>query len=917
MSILRFLSVLPLLLVCGVCFAAEAQWDPRLRTGQLPNGLTYVLHDSGRDSDPFNIRLIVHAGSIDEDRPSGVAHILEHMVFQSNHAYGRSMHLHFQDLGWRTGLQINAVTRETETQFMVRTRPDDALDLQQSVDLMANLVFQPAFLADDWEKERFVILEELRQTESLVDRLSRQKKAALRPLSRFVGRAPIGTRAGIEAVTISDIQAFHDRFYRASNMTLIISGRIDQDATEGFIKQSFGQAPSLPAPDRDYRILPLKDGLNVALVQEPGGTSSQVTYAIRMAMPPRRSEEGQRAYLHKYILNQVLRSAVRRLEPHYMSRVESVSAVMQEPTEERLILAFNARSLDHDRAKSVLLDLVERIRRDGVSRDDFEQAMRDARRINGNNPEAAGARTFADWEDRIASAVLMGSVLDDPKAKRARTGALLDEITFEKINADLQAYLGSPDQVMFYQVPGAHRAELPDAAALVAERESLKAMAVLPKLDQAPAPAEVAALPSWPSDAVVLDTGRVVSEAQRAAPEVTEWSLSNGDRVVWLTRPTSDGRLHISGQAAPGYMNGQIDNRVSQAALQLYTQSGLGFWSEDEWSRWSASRSQHWSIVLHDGVLDAGIVVAPTELRNALQDYAATIAFGTIREEAVEAFREDLEAGGQGLTDAKGQLLYGRGHRSLARLDPQSVEAPLLLDAAKAHLRQPVTWFVVGPAPDMAQRQAFGGIIGAVPRQADLTPDPALQLPGHHHRSQAVFEDERARVEISFFAPMDWTPEASFIVSALNPIAQQALKNELRNALGGVYSVEFEVKVDPDTNRALGSLAFNCAPERAEELTAAALRVFERMPETALGTNVERLKADIGFAEKARLEDPNTWVRRLALSYRRYGNAGYLDRMDSLGSRISGKMLAAHARHIFETENVAVFTKTPLTAGRP
>ena len=104
---------------------------------------------------------------------------------------------------------------------------------------MANLVFQPAFLADDWEKERFVILEELRQTESLVDRLSRQKKAALRPLSRFVGRAPIGTRAGIEGVTISDIQAFHDRFYRASNMTLIISGRIDQDATHAWAEAYF------------------------------------------------------------------------------------------------------------------------------------------------------------------------------------------------------------------------------------------------------------------------------------------------------------------------------------------------------------------------------------------------------------------------------------------------------------------------------------------------------------------------------------------------------------------------------------------------------------------------------------------------------------------------------------------------------
>lgn len=40
--------------------------------------------------------------------------------------------------------------------------------------------------------------------------------------------------------------------------------------------------------------------------------------------------------------------------------------------------------------------------------------MASARRINDTNVKAAEGRTFAEWEDRIASAVLTGSVVDDP-----------------------------------------------------------------------------------------------------------------------------------------------------------------------------------------------------------------------------------------------------------------------------------------------------------------------------------------------------------------------------------------------------------------------------------------------------------------------------------------------------------------------
>jgi zinc protease len=894
--------------------ASQPGWDPRIASGTLQNGLRYFLYDTGRETDPFNIRLIVHAGSVDEPEPSGIAHILEHMVFQTNTARGRSMHAEIEALGWRTGVEVNAVTRDAETQFMLRTRPNDALDLSSSLQFMADLVLKPALQAEDWTKERFVILEELRQTVSVADRVSRLKKAALRPGSRYVDRPTIGTHAGIARTTIEEIRSFYKRFYRASNMTLIVSGRIDQKTAREALERTFGAAPAEPAPERDYRILPLTPGLKVALVQDEDGSSSQVTYGFRLPMPGRLTEAGQLAYLQQYFLTRLLRDAVQAEAPHHAGVTESLGFAAQETTEERLILAFNARTGNHAAATSALLETVERLKRDGLSRDGFEALMTRARTVNERNRDAAENRTYAEWEDRIASAVLTGSAVDDPATRTARTAVLLDRITLEGLNTRLREMLSAEDRVLFYQAPGGTAVTLPSAASVDAERARWSAMPQLPPREPlAETSAVEAAAPVWPADRGVDRSGRITAQSRSADPDVIEWQLSNGDRVVWLVRDTPDGKVYLSGQSHPGFLNTRFEGSASQAAMQLFAQSGFAFWTQAENDLWAGEQTQHWSMALKEGYLDAGIAAAPADLPALLETHAATIAYGGVRAEAVEALRAQLATPAPDpAAETRAGLLYGRPEAAADMQALATLTAGEMSEIARTHFEQPVIWYAVGPQPDAEIRAAFGSVIGAIPRQISLAPEIALQRAGRHTAEVEVFSDDRARVEISFHAGLDWTPEASFVVSTLTPIAQQNLKKALRNELGGIYSLEFELEVEPDQDRVIGTLAFYCAPGRTDELTRAALAVLDGMPEIARQSDVAKIRSDIAFAEGARLNDPNTWLRRLALSYRRYGDAGYLRRMQGLGDRITAERLAAHARHIFRTDNVAVLTKLPL-----
>lgn len=910
---LRLFTLLGLSLFAFQVAASEAKWDPRILEGQLDNGFRYFLYDSGKQTDPFNIRLIVHAGSIDEAVPSGIAHILEHMVFQTNDARGRSMHDEIESLGWRTGLQINAVTREAETQFMLRTRPNDALDLEDSLQFMADMVLKPSLRAEDWEKERFVILEELRQTVTLADRVSRLKKAALRPGSRYVDRPTIGTAHGISRTSIEDIQTFYRSFYRSSNMTLVVSGHFDKERARQAVERAFGSAPSLPRPERDYRILPLKDELNVARVQEPGGTSSQVTYAFRLPMPPRDTEAGQMAYLQQYFLTRLIRDAVQAEAPHHADAAQSLSFAAQETTEERLILAFNATTETHAKATSALIETVERLRRHGLSRDGFDALMVRAREVNNSNPDAAESRTYADWEDRIASAVLTGSVVDDPMSRSARVHAMLDRITFDSLNARLRDILATRDRVLFYQAPAEVALNLPTVAAVEEEvRDWTERQKLLPHAALAPGPAVISA-PVWPSDRNLDRTGEIVAERLSKDPEVIEWSLSNGDKVIWLVRDTPDGKVYLSGQSDPGFLNRSFDSFASQAALQLFAQSGFAFWTQEEFDLWSAGQKNRWSFALKKGHLDVGVAAQPADLPALLDTYAASLAFGGVREAAVEALHSQTGiSDSDTLADGRAELLYGDAAIRNTGKELATLTAPELNRIAQTHLRQKTNWYAVGPRPDGKIREAFGAVIGAIPRETSMTSNITLQRPGRHGAQVEVFSDDRARVEISFYAGLEWTPEASFLISTLTPIAQQNLKKRLRNALGGIYSLEFELEFEPDQDRILGKLAFYCAPQRTGELTEAALAVLDRMPEIAKEADIAKIRADIAFAEGTRLTDPNTWLRRLALSYRRYGDAGYLRRMQGLGDKITPQRLAAHADHIFRTDNVAVLTALPL-----
>ncbi|MGL5294468.1 MAG: insulinase family protein [Aeromonas sp.] len=902
-------------------------WTPELIKGQLANGLTYVAYPSPNSSDPFNLRLIVQAGAIDEMGPSGVAHGVEHMVFRATDAHPNTVHRYLADIGWKTGLQVNAVTGLAHTQYMIRTRPHDALDLDGAMALLSELALHANFDETSWQQERQIIIEEMRQGEGVAARVNAQKKAIARNGSRYVNRATIGTASDLARTKALDLKQFYQRHYRPANMLLVVSGHIDKDQLLKAIHAHFGKQDNPTPTPRPYLDLPLSDQLYVGKIQDPKGTSSRVTMGMRTAQASRDTKLGKRQSLENYFLRRLLRDHVRRRASALPQGIDNWSMVMDEPTPARLTLAMAANTHDYHQGLMFVLQEQAYLRQHGLDPALLAQLKKGAYQQIASYPTRLKARQFAQWEDKITEALLHAGPILPTAQYQQQTRQWLDALTIEQLNQRLMTLLNADDRFVYFQLPGGKPFTVPGAAAITVWQAQAKA-SDLPPLPARP----VAAKPST-SKVVVSPSLPALRQATPLAPQaapqhdatqpVTRWKLANGDEVIWLKRATHNGNVLLRAQSAGGYLNQQFASLDSQTAVQIWQQSGFRFWSQPQNQAYFADKTRpHWSWDLKEDHLDFAAIVVPAQLPALFAEYGHFLRHGQIANYVLNEVRPSVEQARKHVPSAQARawqtLQQGsmpmQTHNSAATTPAPwaNLTTPTDLTAlALAHLLAPTRFYLVGELPESALTDLINTYLAPIARRPAVHPLPAPIFKGVQQASIIDNALNGAQVRVEIRHPMTWTPEQAFVLSGLNPIIQEALKEELRLKRSGVYSVRFEMKLDPISNQVISEMSFSCAPERADELQQAALHTLSTLDTRLNEPRLVRLRQDIAFAEQFRLQDDNTWLRRMILSDQAYGDMRYLTAMPTLAKQVALTPLKTTARALFSTPQAITLIARP------
>lgn len=221
-------------------------FEARVRDSTLASGVR-VVSDPVPDAASTALSIWVPAGSRDEPaEAAGAVHFLEHLLFRGTTR--RSAHELNVAID-AVGGELNAFTSKETTAFFARV-PAPHGDL--AVELLCELVLDPALDADDVDSEREVILEELAMVNDTPDELA----ASLLDEALFAGHAlgweVLGRPETLDAMGIDDLRGMHERWYRHGRLVIAAAGALDHEqlvqAVEARLGDRHHSRPARSAP---------------------------------------------------------------------------------------------------------------------------------------------------------------------------------------------------------------------------------------------------------------------------------------------------------------------------------------------------------------------------------------------------------------------------------------------------------------------------------------------------------------------------------------------------------------------------------------------------------------------------------------------------------------------------------------------
>ncbi len=188
----------------------------------------------------------VGTGSRDEeDSQAGSSHFLEHLLFKGTADRSSSAIVEAVD---EVGGDFNAFTTKEYTSFYIRLLAEH---LNLGLDILSDIMWQPALRREDLDAERQVILDEiLMHADEPADEASEQSSALLFP-EHPLGREVLGTPESVSSMTVERIRDFFALHYRPGNMVVAVAGDLEHQAVADGVEQRFAGTQGGATPKRE------------------------------------------------------------------------------------------------------------------------------------------------------------------------------------------------------------------------------------------------------------------------------------------------------------------------------------------------------------------------------------------------------------------------------------------------------------------------------------------------------------------------------------------------------------------------------------------------------------------------------------------------------------------------------------------
>ena len=313
---LKFKQLFLLLLftMCSLLFGEVVPDSKNLLVGTLPNGLTYYIYKNQKPEGKASLNLIVASGSLNEtDEQQGLAHLLEHMAFNGSTKFEKNELIKYlQSIGLNFGGDLNAHTSFDETVYKLQIPTKTKEDIDRGVEVLREWASEVTLSEEEVEREKPVVLEEWRLRQGLAQRLGDTKKKAIFGDSRYFDRFPIGLPETINGASSKFLRDYYTRWYNPKNMAVAAVGDFNPSEVEEIIKKYFTYDPKTDFKEGEkYYLSKIKK--NSVVFTDPELTYISFEFTTRKNHKILNDTESYKSYFIDKILTGILNTRLSQI----------------------------------------------------------------------------------------------------------------------------------------------------------------------------------------------------------------------------------------------------------------------------------------------------------------------------------------------------------------------------------------------------------------------------------------------------------------------------------------------------------------------------------------------------------------------------------------------------------------------------
>jgi len=853
------------------------QQDPEVISGTLDNGLKYYIKQNAKPEKRLELRLYINAGSIvEDDDQRGLAHFVEHMAFNGTKNFPRTEMVDYLTsigMGYHNGL--NGGTSYDYTVYEFKLPTDDENKMRKGISILSDIAWQVSFEPSEIERERGVIQEEWRLGQSAQQRIQDQIDKVRFAGSRYAERNPIGTIENIKTFKPESLIRYYQDWYRPDLETVFIVGDCDPQKMESLVKEYFGIIPKRenPRPRLSY---PVPDNIEpravTVLDKEQPYTMLRSTWKVKTApvtdLISLYNEMKQDLFFT--MVNSRLQELSQQPDPSFSyAYMYNTNWLQGFNATDCIMIANEGRSED---AFRTLITELARIRQYGYQSAELERAkqimIRQAEKWVADKPTMDSEDVI--WE--LLNAVMSGDTIISAEFYEQMLKGLINEIALSEVNDIVDDVITSENLTLSLAGTDKPGANYPSQEELLA----IYHQAITQELE----PWEDITV-NEPLLETIPQPGKINKEKVFPKSGIKQWKLSNGVTIYSKKTDFKADEVILVAQSPGGKAKLKPeDYKAAEIITQYFDVSGFGNFDAPALQKALAGKIVYVYPTISTYYEGWRGSCSPQDLELMFQllyqyNYAPRFneeAFSTAVASTRAWIQNRLLEPSNAFFDTLFVLMFNN-HPLKRNLHPEELDSITLKQIKDIFQERfgdytDFTFYVVGNFDEEQLKNYCQTYLANLPVKGRKEKMTDVGIRAFTGKKEIIFNKgtERSFVSNVTNNKASISPQNNVQQSALQMIAYEKLRENVRENMSGAYVVEIQSSYDYMPEPGIFTFTWmGCNPDRARELNAATFATLDSLKNGLFADKyIESTKTTLHKKYEENIKSNRYWVTNMS-----------------------------------------------------